>query len=1013
MKKNNGKEKVIRAMAIGISAMLATSTPLTALAADGVDDTEGSNPNEAGQSTKPASDVCDNAQEVASKASEQTGDAKDSAAIIKDDVKNVEVGEAGVDDEGKDLAQGVIDAAKKTEDTTVEGGSSLAEANDAITNTNDQLDTAEANDGLSDAALGKATDAATNAGTIATDVKNAMDEANAKADEQLDEIQNATTITDANAAYDALEATANAAQEEFNTKLEEYNAAKDAYDAAAKKVAEYEKAYNDAIANAATNAEAAKKELEAAQKNAADLEAAVSAAKDAVDASVANAMEIANAEELTQTDSGLNWRNEDKLFSAIMANYYLPEKLGIEGATVTRVQGKDNNEYNYFEVKYVENGETKVKYFNYKMDGSSKDDIVIFEKRDVEVNGGAFDQYVDNDGKVVDTVAGVEDGTVVKVGDEYVIKNDVTGSETLVSNSEITGTSTTDVTIDADTKQESYKLDEEGNLVKTVTADVTTITYTDATFTSDKDYETEAERDKAAEAKKDELEKATGKDATINETEETTYTATETYIPTFTKTVNVKNEEVEWDHTGKWNDAGVKTEAEAVSKVQKAEEKALKKKIENDDEDLYFIGVQSDLAVTGYTEEERGLFGVVTDDSDFLVSGTVTATYAKVTKETIDQSTFGSLWDDIKALIGKGETTNEKLEAAARAAVEADGGIFLGANWVDLKFNKATIRYVKGYKVTSGEKQTEQEAKYAVQELVDKQVTEDGATGVYHTNVATESHTTYSYTVNYLKKDSETTETKAIATETYGNADVLEGQIIQNKNYKDGKILLTQNDEDYRAFVDDAKDITGKYNRLLKEAQKANEDVVAAQNQVVALQEEIKALKEKSNNAASLIELEAKLTIAQVNRVAAEETLNEILDKLAGAGVTLNEVIDRLTPPAPTTEPTAETPVAVPVATPVVATVNTLTPVVVAEIGDEETPLVANTNEVEETKEDEKENEITAIADEETPLAALEENERISWWWWLILLLLGATGYAMYKKHQADKKAAAKADDAE
>ena len=43
----------------------------------------------------------------------------------------------------------------------------------------------------------------------------------------------------------------------------------------------------------------------------------------------------------------------------------------------------------------------------------------------------------------------------------------------------------------------------------------------------------------------------------------------------------------------------------------------------------------------------------------------------------------------------------------------------------------------------------------------------------------------------------------------------------------------------------------------------------------------------------------------------------------------------------------------------------------------------------------------------------LEENERISWWWWLILLLLGATGYAMYKKHQADKKAAAKADDAE
>ena len=76
-------------MAIGISAMLATSTPLTALAADGVDDTEGGNPNEAGQSTNPASDVCDNAQEAASKASEQTDAAQGSAAIIKDDVKNI------------------------------------------------------------------------------------------------------------------------------------------------------------------------------------------------------------------------------------------------------------------------------------------------------------------------------------------------------------------------------------------------------------------------------------------------------------------------------------------------------------------------------------------------------------------------------------------------------------------------------------------------------------------------------------------------------------------------------------------------------------------------------------------------------------------------------------------------------------------------------------------------------------------------------------------------------------
>ena len=237
-------------------------------------------------------------------------------------------------------------------------------------------------------------------------------------------------------------------------------------------------------------------------------------------------MKIADAEALTQADGTLNWGNEDKLFSAIMVNYYLPKKERIEGATVERVRGKDNNEYNYFKVTYVENGETKVKYFNYKMDGNSKDDIVIFEKRIEEVDWEKYqnenpDQYVkDKDNKTTVTVedasAGLKDGSIVDVDGKYVEKNDMTDSETLVSNSEITGTSKEDVTVDESTKQESWQYDAEtGELVKTVTADVTTITYTDATFTSDQSYATDEERDKAAEAKEKKLEADTGKDATI------------------------------------------------------------------------------------------------------------------------------------------------------------------------------------------------------------------------------------------------------------------------------------------------------------------------------------------------------------------------------------------------------------------------------------------------------------------------------------------------------------------
>ncbi len=952
MKKNIVNDKVIRAMAIGISAMLATTTPMTALAAE---EGEGAAPEPStGEEPKSESKVSE-AKEAADSASESVDKAQTSADTVKSDVENnVVAGEAGTvtvnndteagetetdtvnndaeageaetdtvnDDaesgeaETKDLAQAVIDAAANVENSTSEDGSSLDEVQTDITNADDQLDVAQAKDELSGTEYSNAENAAADAADIASDVKGTMDAANEKADEQVQKIENATTVADANAAYDELAATADQAQQDFEDKLDDYNNAKALYDEAAALVAKYEKEYNDAIVNADSNAAAAQAELEKAKANAAALEQAVSAAKKAVDDSAATAMKIAEKEDLTRTDSGLNWRNEDQLFIAIMENYYLPEKLGIEGAKVTRVQGKDNNEYNYFKAVYKDaDGNEQVKYYNFKMDdnGKSKDDIVIFEKREVEIFGDPNetpDQYVKDDDQktVVDVAAGLENGTVVDADGkyyEYGSKED----KTLVSNSVITGTSKEDVTVDETSKQENWSYDAEtGELVKTVTADVTTITYTEATFTSDQSYATDAERDEAAAAKEKELEDATGKDATINETEETTntYTANGTYIPTFTKTVNV-NKEYESGYL--WYEADSKKEAK-----EKAFDWA-KDKIDDDLGDYYRIGdIKSDLSVS-MTEEETEtykIFGkkhtIVTDDSDYLVTGTVTATYAKVTKQTVSQSTFGALWDDIKSLFG-GQSTNEKLEEAARKVVEADGGIFLSANWDDWSFNKATIRYVAGVKVTTDEQQTEKDAKNAVKKTALEQAKANGASGVYNvktTGTDAVGHTTYSYSVDYLKEDKKTTENKTVATETYGNASGLSGQIIQNKNYYDAinkgesdKILLTQKDTDYRAFVDDAKALTGKYDRLLTEAQNANADVATAQAKVDALKAEIEALKGKSTNTKKLEELAAKLVIAQADRDAAEETLNEILEKLEKAGVTRDEVVDRLTPDTP------------------------------------------------------------------------------------------------------------------
>lgn len=1054
MRKNSKNEKVIRAMAIGISAMLMASSPLTALAAEGEGNSSEGNEDK-NITVTPEAGVCDQAEAAAKDADKAVEGAEKSAADVKAEVVDKVAAGDVKDAEGKDLSQDILDANAKVEDKTVEDGSSLKDAESAVENADTALGVAEANDKLSDAELNKAADAAANAGQTAADAKDAMQAAQNKVNGQIENIKGAASITDANAAYEEVKTTVDQAQADFDAKLGEYNTAKTAYEEAAQKVADYEKAYEEAVNSADANAAAAAAELEAAKTNAEALAKALEAAKSAVDTSAAGAMDIADKEALTQGDQGLNWKNEDKLFISIMQNYYLPEvqKITADDIKVVRRQGEDNNTKNYFEVTYTdENGNKQTKFYNYVMDDkqTSKDNIVIFEKRIEEVNWKTAqetnpDQYVKENGDTItvsEVEKGLKDGTIIAVDGKKVIKNDGTESIIISDNNQKTENGEVDTDVNEATEKESWKLDENGNLIKTVTADVTTITYTDAKFTSTEQYQTEAERDAAAAAKEKDLKDAAGKDVTVTGTEKTdyTYTGNGTYIPTFTKTVNVKDEEVEWKHTDKKTDYGVRTEEEAVAKVTKEQEKALSNKI-NDDDDLYLIGVSSDLKVTGYTEDHWY------DDSDFLVSGTVSATYAKVTKKTVDQSTFGSLWNDIKALFGKGEATNKKLEDAARKAVEADGGIFVSANWDDWKFGKATIRYVAGVSVKTDEKTSAEEAQNAVQDAALAQAKASGATGVYNvktTDTDTIAHTSYSYEIDYLEKTGETTTNTAVRTETYENAEVLTGQIIQNLNYIQGNIKLTQKDTEYRKFVDDAKALTQKYQKLLQDAQDAQKDVETAQAKVNELKAEIEALKSnRTSNLGALKELEGKLAVAEQNKKDAEDTLKEILGSLDEAGGELDKVIERLTPaPTPGTPAGGEgetgdagdteeggageaatvvTPVALAAAPAAQATIvaqnQAAAPVV--QIADEAAPLAeaapANTQETVQAGSDKEETkEAVNIEEEAVPLAdvAVEsEHAKMSWWWWLIILILGATGYEMYKKHN-EKKLKAQAENA-
>ena len=547
MRKNSKNEKVIRAMAIGISAMLMASSPLTALAAEGEGTTpEGNEDNNI--VVTPEAGIADQAQVAAKEADKAVETAEKSATDVKSEVADQVVAGEAKDTQGKDLSQAVLDANVKVEDKTVEGGSSLKDAESAVESADTKLGVAEANDKLSDAELNKATDAAANAGQTAAEAKDAMQAAQNKVNGQIENIKDAASITDANAAYEEVKTTVDQAQADFDAKLGEYNTAKTAYEEAAQKVADYEKAYEAAVNSADANAEAAAAELATAKANAEALATALEAAKSAVDKSAAGALDIAKQENTTQTDSGLNWKNEDQLFISIMQNYYLPEvqKITADDIKVVRRQGEDNNTKNYFEVTYTdENGNKQTKYYNYVMDDkqTSKDNIVIFEKRIEEVNWKTAqetnpDQYVKGNGDTItvsEVEKGLKDGTIIAVDGKKVIKNDGTESIIISDNNQKTETGEVDTDVNEATEKESWSLDENGKLIKTVTADVTTITYTDAKFTSSEQYQTAADRDAAAAAKEKELENANnGKEATVTGTEKTdyTYTGNGTYIPT-------------------------------------------------------------------------------------------------------------------------------------------------------------------------------------------------------------------------------------------------------------------------------------------------------------------------------------------------------------------------------------------------------------------------------------------------------------------------------------------------
>ena len=169
MRKNVKNDKVLRAMVIGISAMMMASSPMAVLAAEGE-----TQPSEDPEPIVNAEEtgICDAAERAADDAKNAVDTAKDSAKDVKNDiVDNEQAGEAGSSETTEesesteetesttDLAQEVIDAANDVENVAAEGGAPLEKAGTAIVSADTNLGIAEDNDKLAGAELTKAEDA--------------------------------------------------------------------------------------------------------------------------------------------------------------------------------------------------------------------------------------------------------------------------------------------------------------------------------------------------------------------------------------------------------------------------------------------------------------------------------------------------------------------------------------------------------------------------------------------------------------------------------------------------------------------------------------------------------------------------------------------------------------------------------------------------------------------------------------------------------------------------------------
>ena len=800
---------------------------------------------------------------------------------------------------------------------------------------------------------------------VLSDAADAAENIEGQADESVEDSAADSLVT----SEAAIDATNNIA--EGNEALEKATKVYDAY-------TESVKAYEEAVSAAKENVDSAKE----------DLDKAVEEAKQTVVISAIQA--IIDAED-TCNDAIDNknteaWRAQDELFKSIVEYYYLTEVYGAnpdEGSLTITYRPYNLDEYNYFDVDYTENGVAKNIKLNYRRADENSDKelskindkngrkLIIFEKTE---SSDLYSIKSKSGNKIVvgSEISGatltqkLNDGEIVENNGEYFLRGDQVGEtqETVLEEGQTVANEKVTYEYDESTKQ----------IIKKVTGDVTSLTYTGTSLLGGSGFKSEEEAKDAAQAELTEKDK----NLDVKISTDTVYTAKveEKYSTIFEATIDLNNVKAAVDSTVQGYGKG--------SEELNASNVAIAKNIVDAFSCFHLMTTEDEiirLLNNNYKETvDKTLFEG--NKNLYIYQGSITVKYANKNADSVNISATAT---------GK---TQEEAEAAAKEA--AFGKIVLeNAPTVVVGSEDKKVKVFHELGGLLGIRRNENidvRGTMTVTSNVAKAVTDSKKNTVINSAsdliAKTDSNTvkSYSYTGTYDRFDGDSVDENVVLSETVYNAETLYTKYDNTKlkEYKSSNGV--KNDK----IFDQARDKTSTSVKTLLKAQKETEKLQEMLENIKGYYKDQDVIDGLMNSVREAYErLISRQPVARNNNGDVPEA-EETQEDVPAAEETQEDVF---------VLEAAQTPLAAANAVAGNAGGNVAANNDGAEIMDLDeaaTPLAAF--------DDEKPNAIT-ILDEETPLVSMEEVAKFPWWWILIFAIVGATtGYTLYKKYNKDEE---------